>query len=202
LSVLQTLDYESSPPCGTPVQQNQGPDMKCPDDVLSLLASRVDDSKDFKIFVSRTDFYQRAMVQWQRQKRGSPANTLRVTFLGEAGVDTGAIHFIGELEKHLFVHRGHQSGKSPIYSLSNLEKGFFRTAGEVFSVSLAQGGPAPRFLRPWCFDYLSAGDLHESTLTIDDVDDAELYDLIKKVVVTRGGMRAVRERHETGVTHS
>ncbi|RXN32911.1 G2 M phase-specific E3 ubiquitin- ligase-like protein [Labeo rohita] len=88
---------------------------------------------------------------------------------------------IGEIEKHLFEHRGHQRGKSPIYSLSNLEKGFFRTAGEVFSVSLAQGGPAPRFLRPWCFDYLSSGDLDESTLTIDDVDDAELYNLIKKV---------------------
>ncbi|KAI2645865.1 G2/M phase-specific E3 ubiquitin-protein ligase [Labeo rohita] len=161
-----------------------------PDDVLRLLASRVDDSKDFKICVSRTDFYQRAMVQWQRQKRGTPGNTLRVTFLGEAGVDTGAIRkeflsgksdLIGEIEKHLFEHRGHQRGKSPIYSLSNLEKGFFRTAGEVFSVSLAQGGPAPRFLRPWCFDYLSSGDLDESTLTIDDVDDAELYNLIKKV---------------------
>lgn len=62
-----------------------------PDDVLRLLASRVDDSKDFKICVSRTDFYQRAIVQWQRQKRGTPGNTLRVTFLGEAGVDTGAI---------------------------------------------------------------------------------------------------------------
>ncbi|KAI7807099.1 hypothetical protein IRJ41_021492 [Triplophysa rosa] len=141
--VLQTLDYESSPPCGTPVQQNQGPDMECPDDVLSLMASRVDDCKDFKICVSRTDFYQRAMLQWQRQKRGSPANTLRVTFLGEAGVDTGAIRkefltdLIGEIEKHLFEHRGHQREKSPIYSLSNLEKGFFRTAGEVFSVSLA-----------------------------------------------------------------
>ncbi|XP_039524678.1 uncharacterized protein LOC120477237 isoform X1 [Pimephales promelas] len=184
---LQTLDYESSPPCGTPVQQNQGPDMKCPDDVLRLLASRVDDGKDFKICVSRNDFYQRAMVQWQRQKRGTPGNTLRVTFLGEAGVDTGAIRkeflsdLIGEIEKQLFEHRGHQRGKSPIYSLSNLEKGFFRTAGEVFSVSLAQGGPAPRFLRPWCFAYLSSGDLDESTLTIDDVDDAELYDLIKKV---------------------
>ncbi|RXN13127.1 G2 M phase-specific E3 ubiquitin- ligase-like isoform X1 [Labeo rohita] len=88
---------------------------------------------------------------------------------------------IGEIEKHLFEHRGHQRGKSPIYSLSNLEKGFFRTAGEVFSVGLAQGGPAPRFLRPWCFDYFSSGDLDESTLTIDDVDDAELYNLIKKV---------------------
>lgn len=58
----------------------------------------------------------------------------------------------------------------------------FRTAGEVFTVSLAQGGPAPRFLRQWCFDYLSAGDLDEANLTKDDVDDAELFELIQKVV--------------------
>lgn len=51
----------------------------------------MDNSKDFKICVSRTDFFQRAMVQWQRQKKGTPGNTLRVTFLGEAGVDSGAI---------------------------------------------------------------------------------------------------------------
>lgn len=121
------------------------------------------------------------------------------------------VDLIGEIEKHLFEHRGHQRGKSPIYSLSNLEKGFFRLVifyivvtcllsflhttkyyfvfflsgllEKFFSVSLAQGGPAPRFLRPWCFDYLSSGDVDESTLTIDDVDDAELYNLIKKVVI-------------------
>ncbi len=126
------------------------------------------------------------------------------------------IDLIGEIEKCLFEHQGHQSGKSPIYSLSDLEKGYFRlaiffilvilpvvftcylcltglifvyvcafsfrTAGEVFSVSLAQGGPAPHFLRQWCFDYLSAGVLDEANLTKDDVDDAELFELIQKVV--------------------
>lgn len=51
----------------------------------------------------------------------------------------------------------------------------------MFSVSLAQGGPAPRFLRKWCFDYLSTGDVDEANLTKDDVDDAELFELIQKV---------------------
>ncbi|XP_048022561.1 uncharacterized protein LOC125252930 isoform X1 [Megalobrama amblycephala] len=185
-SALQTFGA-NSPTSATPEHYNQSSDLQCPDDILRLLASRVDASKDFNICVSRTDFFQRAMVQWQRQKKGTPGNTLRVTFLGEAGVDSGAIrkefltNLIGEIEKRLFEHRGHQSGKSPIYSLSDLEKGFFRTAGEVFSVSLAQGGPAPCFLRQWCFDYLSAGDLDEVNLSKDDVDDAELFELIQKV---------------------
>ncbi|KAF4098097.1 hypothetical protein G5714_022105 [Onychostoma macrolepis] len=183
------------------------------DDALKLLASRVDDSKDFKICVSRTDFFQRAMVQWQRQKKGTPGNTLRVTFWGEAGAIRKEFltDLIGEIEKRLFEHQGHQSGKSPIYSLSDLEKGYFRLAifknvlvilPVVFTCylcfnrtdlcvclcflfqdcrSLAQGGPAPCFLRQWCFDYLSAGDLDEANLTKDDVDDAELFELIQKV---------------------
>ncbi|KAA0721221.1 hypothetical protein E1301_Tti018118 [Triplophysa tibetana] len=47
--------------------------------------------------------------------------------------DTGAIrkeflpNLIGKIEKHLFEHRGHQRGKSHNYSLSNLEKGLFRS---------------------------------------------------------------------------
>ncbi|RXN03329.1 serine threonine- kinase pim-2-like protein [Labeo rohita] len=248
MGIIQTLDYESSPPCGTPVQQNQGPDMKCPDDVLRLLASRVDDSKDFKICVSRTDFYQRAMhtichslhvyvfsgggeetdlSAWNDQiincgftgaikpenkeaiirsivlhatlrllpllkqirkgfevynfvdilenhsglcqqffvpgvvddddddkadadfimqnilpkmsEKGSVRETYEtaiINFLQDFLQEIESCDLIGEIEKHLFEHRGHQRGKSPIYSLSNLEKGIFRTAGEVFSVSL------------------------------------------------------------------
>ncbi|ROI60070.1 hypothetical protein DPX16_0939 [Anabarilius grahami] len=89
-SALQTFGA-NSPTSATPEHYNQSSDLQCPDDILRLLASRVDASKDFNICVSRTDFFQRAMVQWQRQKKGTPGNTLRVTFLGEAGVDSGAI---------------------------------------------------------------------------------------------------------------
>ena len=34
---------------------------------------------------------QRGFIQWQRQKKGSPVNKLKVSFIGEAGVDTGAL---------------------------------------------------------------------------------------------------------------
>ncbi|XP_049331754.1 uncharacterized protein LOC125799316 [Astyanax mexicanus] len=159
----------------------------CEDDVLRLLASKVDGSKEFSICVSRTDFFQRAMVQWQRQKKGSPANRLKVSFIGEAGVDTGAIrkefltNLVTGIEEQLFEHRGGRNGKSPVYSMNDMDKGFFRVAGEVFSVSLAQGGPSPCFLRKWCYDVISTGELDESKLSKDDVDDPELYNLIKQV---------------------
>ena len=59
--------------------------------ILRLLANQVDDSKDFKICITRDDFVQRGFIQWARQKKGSPVNKLNVTFIGEAGIDTGAL---------------------------------------------------------------------------------------------------------------
>lgn len=61
------------------------------DDVLQWLASQVDASKDFKICITRDNLVQRGLIQWQRQKKGSPVNKLNVTFIGEAGIDTGAL---------------------------------------------------------------------------------------------------------------
>ena len=56
-----------------------------------------------------------------------------------------------------------------------------RTAGEVFSVSLAQGGPAPCFLREWCYQFLAEGQYDALQLTRDDIDDCEYTSLIDRV---------------------
>lgn len=45
----------------------------------------------------------------------------------------------------------------------------FRVAGEIFAVSLAQGGPAPKFLQEWCYNFLLTGNLEN--ITRDDVHD-------------------------------
>ena len=34
---------------------------------------------------------ERGLKLWQRQKTGGPANKLKITFIGEAGIDTGAL---------------------------------------------------------------------------------------------------------------
>ena len=43
-------------------------------------------------------------ILWQRQKNSSPVNPLKVTFMGEAGVDTGALRkeFLTGQEHYLF----------------------------------------------------------------------------------------------------
>ncbi|KAL7400925.1 hypothetical protein ABVT39_019977 [Epinephelus coioides] len=66
-------------------------DMSSDDDVLQWLASQVDASKDFKICITQDNLIQRGLIQWQRQKKGSPVNKLNVTLIGEAGIDTGAL---------------------------------------------------------------------------------------------------------------
>lgn len=60
-------------------------------DVLQWLSSQVDTSKDFRICITRNDLVQRGFIQWQQQKKASPVNKLHVTFIGEAGIDTGAL---------------------------------------------------------------------------------------------------------------
>ena len=51
----------------------------------------VTDGKTFDLTVSRQNMVERGLLQWQRQKKSSPANELKVYFLGEAGVNTGAL---------------------------------------------------------------------------------------------------------------
>nr|XP_024656048.1 uncharacterized protein LOC112431614 [Maylandia zebra] len=156
-------------------------------DVLQWLLSQVDTSKNFRICITRNDLVQRGFIQWQRQKKASPVNKLHVTFI-EAGIDTGALskevltEMMHGIETRLFEGSG-KKGKSPVYSISDLESSFYRTAGEVFSVSLAQGGPPPCFLRSWCYQFLATGNFDVLQLTKDDVDDTEYRSLIEKVEV-------------------
>ena len=46
-------------------------------------------------------------------------------------------------------------------------------------MSLGQGGPPPRFLQEWCYQYLVTGTL--KNITKENVHDAELSPLIQKV---------------------
>ncbi|KAF4106742.1 hypothetical protein G5714_012732 [Onychostoma macrolepis] len=161
--------------------------MSCEEDVLRWLAAQVDTSKEFCICVSRINFVERSLLLWRRQKLSSPVNTLKITFLGEAGVDTGALRkeflteLIGGIETRLF--KGEEGkGKMPKYSLNDVDNGLFQVAGEVFAVSLAQGGPAPRFLQGWCYDFLLSGTLEN--VTKDNVYDAEISPLIKMIEET------------------
>ncbi|KAM4552557.1 uncharacterized protein PAE49_015967 [Odontesthes bonariensis] len=63
---------------------------KSAEDVLQFLADRVDAGKEFRLCIDRQNLLESTQDQWQRKKTASPVNILKVVFLGEAGMDTGA----------------------------------------------------------------------------------------------------------------
>ncbi|KAL0973593.1 hypothetical protein UPYG_G00206740 [Umbra pygmaea] len=65
--------------------------ISCEEDVLRWVASQVQSKKTFNICVSRDNLVERGLKLWKRQKTGSPVNPLVVSFIGELGVDTGAL---------------------------------------------------------------------------------------------------------------
>eukprot|EP00063_Salmo_salar_P016302 XP_013991137.1 PREDICTED: uncharacterized protein LOC106566963 isoform X2 [Salmo salar] len=73
--------------------------MLCEDDVLRLLADRVDEENQFHIFLSRANLLARGLKQWQRQKKGSPSTNLALLLL--VRLDSSALRkefLTGQLE--------------------------------------------------------------------------------------------------------
>ncbi|XP_078019033.1 G2/M phase-specific E3 ubiquitin-protein ligase-like isoform X2 [Epinephelus lanceolatus] len=154
-------------------------DISCEEDVVMWLKAKVDSSKTFELCVSRDNMLERGFKMWKRKQKATPLNPLRMKFLGEAGIDTGALRkeflttMVSGIEQRLF-----EGGKSkmPKYSVNDFAEELFRTAGEIFATSIAQGGPAPRFLQPWCYEFLASG-----KLSLDHVLDPSLSPLITTV---------------------
>ncbi|XP_017548199.1 uncharacterized protein LOC108424580 [Pygocentrus nattereri] len=160
--------------------------IKSLDDVLQTIEAAIcKDGNTFDVTVSRHNMVERGLTQWQRQKKSSPLNPLRVVFLDEAGIDTGALRkefltgMIEGIEKRFF--EGSRHGKRPKYSLCDLDKGHFKTVGEIMAASLAQGGPAPNFLALWCYNFLCSGSLDLKNVDKTDLGDNQYTNLISKV---------------------
>ncbi|XP_035994571.1 uncharacterized protein LOC118563586 isoform X2 [Fundulus heteroclitus] len=104
-------------------------DISC-EDVLRWVDSKIERGKTFDICVSRDSMLERGLKLWQRQKTGGPANKLKITFIEEASIDTGALRkeFLSEMvagiEMPLFG--GGEKGKIPKYSITDLDKNYFK----------------------------------------------------------------------------
>ncbi|XP_036416500.1 uncharacterized protein LOC118800395 [Colossoma macropomum] len=139
----------------------------------TIEAAVAKDGDTFDVTVSRHNMVERGLAQWQRQKKSSPLNPLRVVFLDEAGIDTGALRkefltgMIEGIEKRFF--EGSRHGKRP------------KTVGEIMAVSLAQGGPTPNFLTLWCYEFLCSGSLDLKNVDKTDLGDDQYANLISKV---------------------
>jgi hypothetical protein len=65
---------------------------KSTEDIYKALAAKVDDEKEFCVATRRKAHLTRKLLLWQRQtKNNSPTSRLRVHYVGEDGVDSGAL---------------------------------------------------------------------------------------------------------------
>ncbi|KAI2646607.1 G2/M phase-specific E3 ubiquitin-protein ligase [Labeo rohita] len=164
-------------------------------DILMSLESKVDTSRSFNINVTREDLFQRGLKQWARQKQASPKNLLRVSFIGENGIDQGALRkeFLTEMvcgiEARFFEGDG-ERGKNPKYSICDYQDNSFKTCGEIFATSLVQGGPAPNFLTRWCYHFLCHGEM-DKDVGVLEVTDQDIKNLMTEVENAEGGERLI-----------
>ncbi|KAI7805120.1 hypothetical protein IRJ41_024840, partial [Triplophysa rosa] len=106
-------------------------------EILNWISSKVDQTNTFPICVSRSDIFKRGMQQWQRQKKTSPKCRLKVTFFGEAGVDSGALskefltEMISVIETRLFISGVDKRGENPVYCLNSLDRNYSDDMSEL-----------------------------------------------------------------------
>ncbi|XP_036066776.1 uncharacterized protein LOC112141317 [Oryzias melastigma] len=97
--------------------KNSDLSFKCMEEILSWIGDQVKEDDTFSICVSRSDLFDRGMQQWQRQKKSSPKNKLKVSFFGETGLDTRVLtkefltEMVAEIEKRLFMGGMDKNGK-------------------------------------------------------------------------------------------
>ena len=154
-----------------------------PTAVVQALEKRVDKENQFFITVRRKTPLQRILNLWRYEaKRQGVHHQMRVQFLGEKGIDSGA------LTKEFFTELVPSIGNtlfpngSPIDSTFHVQNGNFRTSGEIVANSLAQGGPPPCFLDEKAFQTLVKTEVDILNLNAETdltLSESQLIDSIK-----------------------
>ena len=111
---------------------------------------------------------------------------VRVTFVGEAAVDSG-----GPLREYLNLlmtsishnnsfFSGEYTHRVPAHNVVELEKKSFFHIGAIFALSLIHGGPSPSFLAPPVADYIFS-EILSVHVTVDDIPIIEMKQKVVKV---------------------
>lgn len=127
-----------------------------PTSVVQELEKRVDKNSQFLITIRRQTPLARILNLWRYEaKKQGGHHEIRVKFLGEDGIDSGALtrEFFTEVIPAIGITLFPNG--SPIDSTYHVQNGNFRAAGEIVANSLAQGGPPPCFLDEIAFQTLA-----------------------------------------------
>ena len=92
------------------------------------------------------------------------------------------LEMISAIEQRLFETAGDaQLGRAPVHHVEALQLGSFETCGQLMVLSLAQGGLPPNLLTPWVYRYLCTQDVSGLQLSVQDIADVEIRELVTKV---------------------
>jgi hypothetical protein len=117
-----------------------------------------------------------------------------VMFEGELGADLGgpkrelfshALQSLVDVDQayKIQLFGGLEDHRVPLYNVDAISEGCFTMAGRLLAWSVLHGGEGLVGLAPAVIEYLSTGSVPKaaSKVTIDDVCDLELKDIIEKV---------------------
>ena len=117
--------------------------------VVANLAQKVKDAAEFFTVIRRKSPLIRLLLAWSREIRRKPDSIhqrVRVRFIGESEIDSGAMakefltSIVSQIGSNMF------SNGQPYDSTFHVQNGNFKSCGEIAAACLAQGGPPACFL--------------------------------------------------------
>ena len=156
---------------------------------------------------------ERVLNLWRREARKvSPEHELRIKFLGEDGIDSGALarefltSTVQDIATKLFPNA------SPVHSTNDIQNGNFQACGEIV-LSLAQGGPPPCILAKCVYDTLILeGDMDFTSVSPEQHPTSTERGLLLQIqsivldqqesIIDRGYTGVIDEAHLDSITAS
>lgn len=165
--------------------------------IVKEISKKVDQSHQFFIITRRGAPLQRVLGIWRREASRNPSSvngSLRVNFMGENGIDSGALSkeflsdTVASISSVMFPNG------SPINSTFHIQNGNFSACGQIIATSLAQGGPAPSFLDESVYNIMVDPDVDVKKLDEKHLTENDLQ-LIQSI------RESLSSHHETIIDH-
>lgn len=136
-----------------------------------------------RVIVRRKKLWEDALARFQAGIDFS--KYIRVIFVGEPAVDDGGPLreflrlLMGAIATNNLYFEGEKSLRIPACNMKGLENNVYHHIGEMISVSLIHGGPAPIFLAPCVVDYMIYGIKLKSN--VSEVPNSKIREKLEEV---------------------
>ncbi|KAL7376812.1 hypothetical protein ABVT39_016296 [Epinephelus coioides] len=160
--------------------------------IIKAHSERVVTTAYRSIYISRRNVWQTALRQFSRQRFAESTDVLYVTFASDEDTSEDAEdlggprrEFFRLLVKAIYKESGafeeSPKGFIPRMNISHIQKGVYRTIGQMMSTIIVQGGEPSALLSPLVVDYFLTGNSFQVNVTPDDIADMALREALKKV---------------------